>query len=261
MLNILWQIFLTAIFGLLPFYCASTLGRQFHHVRSGDAMSAGSIALNILLSLAVGATVGLAHYVPRATQAAGWGIAFFVITILLLIASTLWFVIYVTRVREFIAFAFLATSIIFAANSSFRVMSMAWSSEAATTVFAAGIWVIFAILMGFAAFIMAMRKYFHTHKLVWKVVAIILVILTIVSLVVIPVNGANIAGTSGATANGTGTPSPSGTKVKDAIDHLTVPLFTEADLGAFHAHSYEKAKDYLTSEVEKRWAKTLEQII
>lgn len=246
MLNVLWQIFLTAVFGLLAFYCASTLGRQFHHVRAGDAMSAGSIALNLLLSLAVGVTVGLAHYVPRATQAAGWGIAFFVITILLLLASTLWFVIYVTRVREFIAFAFLALAIIFAANSSFRVMSTAWSHKAATTVLAAGIWMLFAFAVGFAAFIMAMRKFFHSHKLVWKIVAIILVILTIISLVIIPVNAANIAGTSsGTTSKDSGTPSPSDTKVKDAIDHLTVPLFTEADLEKLTTEKYKDISEVL----------------
>lgn len=32
-----------------------------------------------------------------------------------------------------------------------------------------------------------------------------------------------------------------------------VQLFTEADLDAFHAHSYQKAQGYMTSEVEKRW--------
>lgn len=38
-----------------------------------------------------------------------------------------------------------------------------------------------------------------------------------------------------------------------------VRMFTEADLESFHAHSYEKAKDYLTTEVEKRWATLLTQ--
>lgn len=38
-----------------------------------------------------------------------------------------------------------------------------------------------------------------------------------------------------------------------------VKLFTEADLKNSHAHSYEKAKNYLTSEVEKRWAMVLNQ--
>nr|WP_304974553.1 hypothetical protein [uncultured Acetatifactor sp.] len=32
-----------------------------------------------------------------------------------------------------------------------------------------------------------------------------------------------------------------------------VRLFTEADLERFHAHSYEKAKAYLTKEVEEKW--------
>ena len=40
-----------------------------------------------------------------------------------------------------------------------------------------------------------------------------------------------------------------------------VRLFTEADLEAFHEHSYEKATSYLTAEVEKRWALLLNQTI
>ena len=50
---------------------------------------------------------------------------------------------------------------------------------------------------------------------------------------------------------------------KERIQKLTeclVRLFTEADLEKFHEHSYEKAKTYLTSEVEKRWATTIEQM-
>lgn len=39
-----------------------------------------------------------------------------------------------------------------------------------------------------------------------------------------------------------------------------VKLFTEADLDAFHEHSYKKAKEYLTDEVEKRWALLLKQM-
>lgn len=36
-----------------------------------------------------------------------------------------------------------------------------------------------------------------------------------------------------------------------------IRLFTEADLEAFHRHSYEKAKVYLTEEVEKKWLEIL----
>jgi len=39
-----------------------------------------------------------------------------------------------------------------------------------------------------------------------------------------------------------------------------VKLFTEADLDAFHVHSYKKAKEYLTTEVEKRWETLLKTI-
>jgi glycosyltransferase involved in cell wall biosynthesis len=40
----------------------------------------------------------------------------------------------------------------------------------------------------------------------------------------------------------------------DGLAAAIVRLFTEADLHAFHQHSYEKAEEYLTKEVERRWA-------
>ena len=47
---------------------------------------------------------------------------------------------------------------------------------------------------------------------------------------------------------------------KERVQCLTeciVRLFTEADLKAFHQHSYEKAKEYFTEEVEQQWEKVL----
>ena len=47
---------------------------------------------------------------------------------------------------------------------------------------------------------------------------------------------------------------------KERIQKLTeciIRLFTEADLEAFHKHSYGKAKAYLTEEVEKAWKSVL----
>ncbi len=47
---------------------------------------------------------------------------------------------------------------------------------------------------------------------------------------------------------------------KERIQKLTeciVRLFTEADMEAFHKHSYEKAGEYLTEEVEKKWKELL----
>mgnify|MGYP003303074961 CR=1 FL=1 len=38
-----------------------------------------------------------------------------------------------------------------------------------------------------------------------------------------------------------------------------VRMFKEADMEAYHKHSYEKAENYLTTEVEKRWATLLKQ--
>ena len=49
---------------------------------------------------------------------------------------------------------------------------------------------------------------------------------------------------------------------KERISKLAeclVKLFTEVDMEAFHEHSYEKAKDYLTEEVQKRWQTLLNQ--
>lgn len=46
-----------------------------------------------------------------------------------------------------------------------------------------------------------------------------------------------------------------------ALAEGIVRLFTEADLDAFRRHSYEKAREYLTGEVEKRWKDTLEAIL
>lgn len=39
----------------------------------------------------------------------------------------------------------------------------------------------------------------------------------------------------------------------DALAERLMRLFTEADLHSFHAHSYKKAKGYLTKEVERKW--------
>ena len=46
------------------------------------------------------------------------------------------------------------------------------------------------------------------------------------------------------------------TTLKEKVEALTnrlVRLFTEDDLNRFHEHSYEKAKEFLTKEVEQRW--------
>lgn len=51
------------------------------------------------------------------------------------------------------------------------------------------------------------------------------------------------------------------TSIKEKIDALAdrlVKTFKEADLEAFHKHSYEVASGYLTSEVEKKWKTIME---
>jgi accessory Sec system glycosylation protein GtfA len=44
------------------------------------------------------------------------------------------------------------------------------------------------------------------------------------------------------------------------LSESIVRLFADSDMEAFHEHSYEKAKEYLTSEVEKKWANVLNLI-
>ena len=39
----------------------------------------------------------------------------------------------------------------------------------------------------------------------------------------------------------------------EAVAERLVRLFTEDDLESFHEHSYEKAKKFLTKEVELKW--------
>ena len=56
--------------------------------------------------------------------------------------------------------------------------------------------------------------------------------------------------------NGYLIPVDDNTTQKQKIEALTnrlVCLFTEADLDSFHEHSYEKAKGFLTKEVERKW--------
>ena len=44
----------------------------------------------------------------------------------------------------------------------------------------------------------------------------------------------------------------------ETLRNRIVRMFTEANLEEFHKHSYEKAKEFLTTEVEKRWKKLVQ---
>lgn len=43
----------------------------------------------------------------------------------------------------------------------------------------------------------------------------------------------------------------------EALKERLIWLFTDADLTSFHSHSYEKARKFLTEEVEKRWKRVV----
>lgn len=49
-------------------------------------------------------------------------------------------------------------------------------------------------------------------------------------------------------------------RVEKLTEYL-IKMLKEDDMEAFHTHSYEKAKTYLTIEVEKRWAKLIDEMI
>ena len=54
------------------------------------------------------------------------------------------------------------------------------------------------------------------------------------------------------------------TTIRQKINALTeclIKIFTEADLESFHIHSYKKASEFLTKEVEQRWKKLIQQQI
>lgn len=50
-----------------------------------------------------------------------------------------------------------------------------------------------------------------------------------------------------------------GSERVEKLAECIIRLFTEADLEAFHKRSYEKAEEYLTTEVQKRWELALKQ--
>lgn len=53
-----------------------------------------------------------------------------------------------------------------------------------------------------------------------------------------------------------------GSRVRvEKLTECVVRMFTEADMEAFHRHSYEKAKRYITAEVEKGWKDIINQIV
>ena len=49
-------------------------------------------------------------------------------------------------------------------------------------------------------------------------------------------------------------------KINQLTDRI-IRLFREADMNAYHEHSYDKARMYLTEEVEKRWKNLLDRVI
>lgn len=249
----LWQII---VFGLLAFIGADVLGCLFDGGRIVSTTGIGgrpSLRLrsftekhtfgNFARALIIGGIAGFAHYIPRTTESPWWGFVFFVAAILLLLWSTVWFLHRVRRFSELFWFAVLATAIILAAQSAVHVMALWWEARVLSWIFFVTPWMLFAFLVGVAAFVTATRLYGRTHAGIWQVVAIILAILTIVSLVVIPVNGAQIAGlpkASGSVASN----SSGGSNSSELVNKLTVKL-TAAQLEQLTVEKYKGVSEVL----------------
>ena len=201
-----WKIFLIIAYGLLAFISADILGCKFNGGRLVAPTTGGGKAVRLrnftskhtwwifLKALIIGVVVGLAHYLPRATEAPVWGMIFFAVMIALLVIVTIWFLRNAKGISEFFWYAILATAIILAAQAAVHVMALWWDSRVLSWIFFVVPWMLFALVIGFAAVIMALRLVAITHLVVWRVVAVVMAVLATVSLVVISVNGDRIAG-------------------------------------------------------------------
>lgn len=201
---------------------------------------------NTIRAVGIGLVVGLAHYLPRKYESPTWGFVFFVLTLALLAACTIWYVLRATRWSELTWFALLAINIILAAQAAVHVMALWWESRALSWWFFVTPWMVFALFLGFAAFVTALRKYGRTGAGVWKVVAVILAIATLISLVVIPVNGDAIAGLPKAQKALADAPTEANTTAMGkAIENLTVRKLTVEELEQLTYDKYKNVSEVL----------------
>lgn len=202
-----------------------------------------------LRAIGIGIIVGLAHYLPRKLESPACGLIFFLIMLALLVACTVWYVRRATRWSEMLWFAGLATAIMLAVQVAVHVMALWWESRTLSWLFFVTPWMLYALLVGFAAVTTAARKYDRTEAGVWGLLAWLLIFATLASLIVIPIKGNQIAGlpaTSGAKALAEApTEVANTTTVGEAIENLTVRKLTVEELEQLTSDKYKNVSEEL----------------
>ena len=249
----LWQIFGFAFLALLS---ADVLGCMFNGGRitapapgGGKKLSLGAFthhhtALNLFRAVVIGALVGLAHWWPQYANSPLLGCLFHVVMMGLLVWCTFWFLRHAKTWGQMLWFTLLATAIILAAQHASRIMSLWWESRVLSWIFCVVPWLIFILVVGFAAFVLAWRFYRRTTGKGWKIVAGIIAALAAIAMILVIVFGSQITGlppkpktvsgtaAAAATSDQTDTskakaPTPTESKedqVKKAVNNLTVEL-------------------------------------
>lgn len=266
----IWKIF---VFGFLALFSADVLGCLFNGGRITVPVSGGGkkpslgafiqrhTALNLFRAVVFGALVGLAHWWPQQVESPLLGCIFHVMMMVMLVWSTFWFLRHAKAWSHLLWFAILATAIILAAQHAGRVMSLWWDSRILSWVFCVLPWILFILVVGFAAFVLAWRFYKKTTGKGWKIVAVIIAILAITAMVFTIVFGSQITGlpskpgtSSGAAAgNQTDTskakaPTPTESKqeqITKAVNNLTVQLVTPEELERLTVDKYSKISEEL----------------
>lgn len=251
----LWQIF---GFGFLALLSADVLGCLFNGGRitvpapgGGKKLSLGAFthhhtALNLFRAVVIGMLVGLAHWWPQYVESPLLGCLFHVAMMGLLVWCTFWFLRHAKTWWQMLWFTLLATAVILAAQHASRIMALWWeNSRVLSWIFCVVPWLIFILVVGFAAFVLAVRFYrCRCSALGWKIVAIVIAVLAILAIILVIAFGSQITGlppkpktvsgtaVAAATSDQTDTskakaPTPTESKqdqVKKAVNNLTVEL-------------------------------------
>lgn len=272
----IWQIF---VFGFLALLSADILGCLFNGGRitapvsgGGKKLSLGAFtqhhtALNLFRAVVIGALVGLAHWWPQHAESPLLGCIFHVVMMVLLIWSTFWFLRHAKAWSQMLWYAILATAIILAAQHASRIMSLWWESRVLSWIFCVVPWLIFILVVGFAAFVLAWRFYRRTTGKGWKIVAVVIAILAIVAMVLVIIFGSQItglppkpktvSGTAAAAATSDQTdanssvhpPAPTTPteskqdQITRAVNNLTVSLVTPEELEQLTVDKYSKISE------------------
>ena len=171
------------------FIATSGGGQKF----SPKAFMKRHTAFNVARAVLVGVLVGASCYGPAATQSPLLGMVCLIVSTIMAIAILAWFLGHARRWSELFWFALLELLVTFGAQASVGTMSLWWQARILTWIFFNFPWFLFAVVIGFAGVVLAMRFYRKTQGPGWKGVAIFIAILTVVAIILIAIFGSKIA--------------------------------------------------------------------